>query len=119
MGKTPPFVVVVSPLLMLMQDQAHKLRMVPKAKPRLLSEESTLKDSSLVVSGWTHILASPEAYSIFPSNQNFCRESALSSCDEVWKDMECLFPDEVDGKNILGCHTVFLSGGICRLGLGN
>ena len=43
-----------SPLLALMQDQAHKLRLVPGAKPLLLSEDSAS-------GGWTHAFASPEA----------------------------------------------------------
>lgn len=50
-----PVVLIVSPLLALMQDQADKLRQVPGAKPLLLSEETTLEDDSVKN---THILAS-------------------------------------------------------------
>ena len=39
-----PSILVVSPLLALMHDQAHKLRQVPGAKPLLLSEESAPED---------------------------------------------------------------------------
>ena len=42
-----------------MQDQAHKLRLVPGAKPLLLSEDSASGD--MTAGGWTHAFASPEA----------------------------------------------------------
>lgn len=56
-----PRVLVVSPLLALMQDQAHKLKQVCGANPFLLSEEAVPDYSDLSVIAWTHILASPEA----------------------------------------------------------
>lgn len=59
-AKAMPTVLVVSPLLALMQDQACKLRHVPEAKSLLLSEDSNLDDSAVFGGGWTHILASPE-----------------------------------------------------------
>ena len=48
-----------SPLLALMQDQAHKLRLVPGAKPLLISEETASGD--MTDGGWTHAFTSPEA----------------------------------------------------------
>ncbi len=57
-----PLVLVVSPLLALMRDQAQKLRQIRGANPLLLSEEAApSNDSDVAVSTWTHILASPEA----------------------------------------------------------
>ena len=44
-----PLVLVVSPLLALMEDQANKLRRLPGAKPLLLSEESAPEDIAGVV----------------------------------------------------------------------
>lgn len=51
-----PIVLVVSLLLALMQDQSHKLRQVPGAKPLLLSEESAPEEGDMAVGGWTHVL---------------------------------------------------------------
>ena len=64
MGKVTaevPVVLVVSPLIALMQDQAHKLEHVPGANPLLLSEEDAPGDEAIAGRGWTHIFASPEA----------------------------------------------------------
>ena len=63
---------IVSPLLALMQDQADKLRQVPGAKPLLLSE-TTLEDYNLN----THILASPEALLESPRWRNLLLKAEL------------------------------------------
>jgi len=56
-----PVVLIVSPLIALMQDQAHKLKRLPGANPLLLSEEVAPEDGDMAGGGWTHIFASPEA----------------------------------------------------------
>ena len=70
-----PLVLVVSPLLALMEDQANKLRRLPGAKPLLLSEESAPED--IAGSGWTHIFASPEALLESPRWRSLLLDSSL------------------------------------------
>ena len=81
LGKTTagvPSVLVVSPLLALMQDQVHKLRQVPGAKPLLLSEESAPEEGSDMAAGrWTHIFASPEALLESPRWRKLLLSSAM------------------------------------------
>jgi len=56
-----PVVLIVSPLIRLMQDQAHKLKRLSGANPLLLSEEVAPEDGDRAGGGWIHIFASPEA----------------------------------------------------------
>ena len=72
-----PVVLVVSPLVALMQDQAHKLKQVQGANPILLSEESARKDSEVLDAAWTHILASPEALLDSPKWKDLLLNSEL------------------------------------------
>jgi hypothetical protein len=55
----PPLVLVVSPLVAPMKDQVNKLSRVAGTEPLLLTEE--FGEATGGGSGWTHILASPEA----------------------------------------------------------
>ena len=63
-------VLIVSPLIALMQDQAHKLKRLPGANPLLLSEEVAPED--MAGGGWTHILRAPRLYSNCAGGENFC-----------------------------------------------
>ena len=72
-----PSVLVVSPLLALMQDQAHKLRQVPGAKPVLLSEESAPEEGDMAAGRWTHIFASPEVLLESPRWRKLLLSSAI------------------------------------------
>ena len=56
---TAPLVLVVSPLIALMQDQAKKLSRVAGVVPLLLTEDTGHMPGD--GGDWTHILASPEA----------------------------------------------------------
>ena len=60
-----------------MQDQAHKLRQVPGAKPVLLSEESAPEEGDMAVGRWTHIFASREALLESPRWRKLLLSSAI------------------------------------------
>ena len=57
----PPAVLVVTPLVALMHDQAQKLLGVRNVKVLVLRDEDADKLDHDLAKGWTHIFASPEA----------------------------------------------------------